>query len=118
MNIQIIYIAIYRVLECLEEEYPSEGLSSYLDMANPYVFNDRKSADPVYYDSFKKWAEQSGVTVTEGNSFEIARKYIAEKTEFAEVFSAIDEEEWAALIALIKEEEPDLWLKSGIKSTS
>lgn len=49
MNKQIIYIAIYCVLECLEEEHPNQDLADYLDKANPYVFVDRKSVDPVYY---------------------------------------------------------------------
>ena len=106
MNKQILYIAMYRALECLEEESPNDALASYLDKANPYVFKDRKSADPVLYNQFMEWLNNE--EVNDDNSFEVVKKYVNEKTEFPSILSEIDEEEWSALIALIKREELQL----------
>ena len=106
MNKQILYIAMYRALECLEEENPNDALASYLDKANPYVFIDRKSADPVLYNQFMDWLKNE--EVNDDNSFEVVKKYVNENTEFPGILSEIDKEEWSALIALIKREEPQL----------
>lgn len=106
MNKQIIYIAIYRVLECLEEEQPNPDLADYLDKANPYVFVDRKSADPVYYNQFVEWLESS--SIDKNDSFGIAKRYICENTDFAHIFAEIDKEEWDSLIEIVKSEEPQI----------
>lgn len=65
------------MLECLEEEQPNQDLSDYLDNANPYVFVDRKSADPTYYNQFDEWLDAN--LVDEKDSFEIAKQFINEK---------------------------------------
>ncbi|MDO4961455.1 MAG: hypothetical protein Q4E57_06335 [Eubacteriales bacterium] len=108
MNIQILFIAIYRALECLEEETGNAEISAYLDKANPYVFKDRKSADPVIFNEFVKWIEEKKIHLTLDNSYETARKYISENTSFIEIFNDIDSEEWHDLIDIIKDEEPQL----------
>lgn len=48
-NPVVAYIAMYRALYCRQEETKNIELSEYLDFVNPYVFKDRKSADPAYY---------------------------------------------------------------------
>lgn len=108
MNKQIIYIAIYRVLECLEKEEPNEELSGFLDEANPYVFTDRKSANLAIYSEYEEWIDKRGKELAEEDSYEVAKSFIAEKTSFEDRFAKIDKEEWEDLIHIIKSEEPQL----------
>lgn len=107
MNIGFIYIAIYRVFECLEEEVADDKLSDFLNMANPYVFQDRKSADPAIYNEFEKWINNQPMEITEKNSFDIAKKYVSEKTSFSPIFDKISKEEWNSLILMIYQEEQE-----------
>lgn len=108
MNLQILYIAIYRALECLQKETGNEEMLSYMADANPYIFMDRKSADPAVYSEFNDWVNASGIDVDKNNSYEIAKSYIAEKTDYISYFEAISVEEWNELIDIIAEEEPQL----------
>lgn len=105
MNKIIMFIAVYRVLECLEKEEPNEELSSFLDRANPYVFTDRKPADSLIFSEFEKWVDKRNYELTYENSFEIAQKYVEENTDFADIFSKIDVDEWRDLIRIIEKEE-------------
>ena len=102
-SVNIIYIAIYRALECLEQEQENENeeLSGFLDKANPYVFVDRKSADPAIYDEFQLWCGKQTI----GNTYEMAKEYLSNKTKFGNIFCEISEEEWNDLIEIIEKEE-------------
>ncbi len=102
-SIKITYIAIYRALECIENEQENENgeLSEFLDKANPYVFVDRKSADPAIYNEFQKWCEKQSIE----NSYEMAKEYLNKKTKFGNLFCDISEEEWNDLIEIIEKEE-------------
>lgn len=108
MNKQIIFIALYRALECIEEETGNEKLSEFINIANPYVFKDRKSADPTVYAEFCDWLENEEIRINEENSFEVAKRYVLEKTEFGDILNDISAEEWNSLIDIIKKEEPEL----------
>ena len=108
MNVKILFIAIYRALECLEEETKCEAISAFLDKANPYIFKDRKSADPIIFNEFVKWIEDNNLEVRLETSYALAQRYITENTPFAAFFEDIDEEEWTSLIDIIKNEEPQL----------
>ena len=110
MNNQILFLAIYRALECLEEEQQGIKIDEFLDKANPYVFKDRKSADPSIYDEYSIWLDNSGITVTDESSFDIAKKYVG-NMGYEGILETIDEVEWKALITLIKSEEPQLLQK-------
>ena len=102
-SVNTIYIAVYRALECLEHEHKNENgeLSGFLDKANPYVFVDRKSADPAIYDDFQRWCEKQTI----GNSYEMAKEYLNSKTQFGNIFCEISEDEWNDLVKMIEEEE-------------
>ena len=100
-NVNIIYIAIYRALECLEHEKQNEELSLFLDKANPYVFVDRKSADPAIYGEFQTWYEKQNIK----NSYEIAKEFLNNNTNFGNMFTEISESEWNDLIKIVEEEE-------------
>jgi hypothetical protein len=100
-KINILYIAVYRALECLEQECQDDDLSAFLDKANPYVFVDRKSADPAIYDEFKLWCKEQDKRKT----FEVVKDYLNNKTKFGEIFSLITEEEWNDLVKMVEEEE-------------
>lgn len=108
MNAKVLYIAIYRALDCLESEMPNAELSAYLDKANPYVFKDRKSADPLIFLEFEQWMDSVEKEVSETDSFDLAQQYITEQTPFATIFEDISRDEWNSLIEIIKEEEPEL----------
>ena len=108
MDKRIIFIAIYRALDCLADETGNIELAPFLDKANPYVFEDRKSADPAIYSEYDNWIESNFNKVEYDDSYAIAEKYIAEKTEYSQLFADISREEWADLIELIKQEEPQL----------
>lgn len=102
-SVKIVYIAIYRALECLEHENENENydLTDFLDKANPYVFVDRKSADPAIYEEFKTWCEKQNII----NSYDLAKEYLNSKTKFGNIFCEISEEEWNDLIKIIEKEE-------------
>ena len=108
MNLQILYIAIYRALECLQKETGNEDMLSYMGDANPYIFKDRRSADPAVYNDFVDWVNAQGKDVDKNNSYEIAKLYISENTDFISYFEDISAEEWSKLIDIITKEEPQL----------
>lgn len=108
MKKQIIYIAIYRALECLEDETKNIELGEFLDKANPYVFKDRKSADPSIYMEYEKWVNENFQNNLKNETYQIARKYISEKTSFIDLFEDISEEEWNDLVKIIEKEETHL----------
>lgn len=108
MNKQIIFIAIYRALDCLADETGNIELAAFLDKVNPYVFEDRKSADPAIYSEYDNWFGANVDNVECSDSYAIAEKYISEKTNYSQLFADISREEWSDLIDLIKQEEPQL----------
>lgn len=105
MNKKIAYIAMYRALDCRQKETKNEELREYLGDINPYVFVDRKSADPAYYVEYENWLEKNNVFCEKNNSYEIIKKYLKDKTNFYNLFIDISNEEWDKLIEIIEKEE-------------
>jgi len=108
MNRQIVYIAMYRALECVEQETKNAELSIYLDGANPYVYKDRKSADPLFFKEFNNWIDECKIELDDNNSFDIIKQYLLEKTKFGGILNDISAEEWNSLISIVRTEEPEL----------
>ena len=102
---KIAYIAMYRALDCRQEETKNEELKEYLDFMNPYVFVDRKSADPAYYAEYIEWIKKNDDFCKENNSYEITKKYLKDKTNFYNLFIDISNEEWDKLINIVEKEE-------------
>ena len=105
MNEKIVYIAMYRALDCRQEETKNEELREYLGDINPYVFTDRKSADPAYYAEYIEWLKKNNSFCKENNSYEIIKKYLKDKTNFYDLFIDISKEEWDKLESIVKKEE-------------
>ena len=104
-NPVVAYIAMYRALDCRQEETKNEELREYLGDINPYVFVDRKSADPAYYSEYEKWLENNESYCKNNNSYEIIKKYLKDNTDFYDLFIDISNEEWDKLISIVEKGE-------------
>ena len=106
-SVKYIYISMYRVLDCLYDEKPDNSLGKFLSDANPYLFADHSSADPVIEDEFIKYAAEylNGQELTFENSYEMVVRYLENNTTFAERFKDIDLEEWTSLYEIVSKEE-------------
>ena len=71
-----VFIAMYRALDCLFDETQREDLGNYLSEANPYLFTDRKSADPAVYAGFSNCYDKY-FTDDDITSFVVLRKFCA-----------------------------------------
>lgn len=114
MTKKLLYIAMYRALDCLFDETQREDLGSYLSEANPYLFTDRKSADPAVFEGFSNYFDSfygnDNITVEDGYKF--VKKYLCSEHlsyygEFASTFDDISLEEWTNLCDIIKKEEAE-----------
>ncbi len=112
MTKKLLFIAMYRALDCLYDETQREDLGNYLSEANPYLFTDRKSADPAVFDAFSHYFDNlyanDDVTVEEGYSF--IRKYLNSENlsyygNFTPIFDDISLEEWTELCSIVADEE-------------
>ena len=106
MNRKLTFIAMYRALDCLYEETPSELLREYLGNANPYIFKDRDSADPAIGSEFADmWTSlHLPDNISDSEAYDFVRKYLKSRTEFATVFDDISLAEWQDLCNIIMEE--------------
>ncbi len=96
-----IFIAMFRALDCLYDENPHEELAEYLSEANPYLFKDRKPADSGIEEEFNEFVDKD---MESPEAYACVKKYLAEKTDFAKLFSDISLEEWNDLCNIIEEE--------------
>ena len=112
MTKKIVFIAMYRALDCLFDETQREDLGNYLSEANPYLFTDRKSADPAVYAGFSNCYDKyfTDDDITSEKSYSFVRKYLLSEHlsyygNFAPLFDDISLEEWTELCSIIKGEE-------------
>ena len=112
MTKNIVFIAMYRALDCLYDETQREDLGNYLSEANPYLFADRKSADPAVFAGFSSYFDSlyanDNVTAEEGLVF--VRKYLRSEHlsyygDFASLFDDISLAEWTELCGIVADEE-------------
>ncbi len=96
-----IYIAMYEALECRYDETKNEELMEYLSEANPYIFKDRNSADPVISEDFSEFVKED--TEPE-KAYGCVTEYLKNKTKFSEIFSDISLEEWKELCKIVEKE--------------
>lgn len=103
----IYYIAMFRVLDCIYDEEPTEELRQYLSDANPYIWEDRDSADPAEYDQFLKFykSTKGNKILSVDEAYNFALKYLESYTTLATDFTKVTKEEWDALCKIVKEEE-------------
>ena len=113
MTKKLVFIAMYRALDCLYDETQREDLGNYLSEANPYLFTDRKSADPAVFDGFSHYFDSlysNDITVEESYTF--IRKYLNSEHlsyygYFAPIFNDISMEEWTELCGIVADEEDE-----------
>lgn len=114
MTKKLVFIAMYRALDCLFDETQREDLGNYLSEANPYLFADRKSADPAVFDGFSNYFDSfyinDNITVEEGYNF--VKKYLSSDHlsyygNFTLIFNDISLEEWTELCGIIADEEAE-----------
>ena len=112
MTKKLVYIAMYRALDCLFDETQREDLGNYLSEANPYLFTDRKSADPAVYAGFSNYYDNcfTDDDITSEKSYTFVRKYLLSEHlsyygDFAPLFDDISLEEWTELCSIIEGEE-------------
>ncbi len=112
MTKKLVFIAMYRALDCLYDETQREDLGNYLSESNPYLFTDRKSADPAVFAGFSNYFDSiytiDDVSVEEGYSF--VKKYLSSEHlsyygDFVSIFDDISLEEWIDLCSIIENEE-------------
>lgn len=103
----IYYIAMFRVLDCIYDEDPSEELRQYLSNANPYIWEDRNSADPAEYAQFLEFykSKNAGNLLTTDEAYDIALMYLKTFTKLSTEFTKVTKKEWERLCVIIKEEE-------------
>ena len=112
MTKKLLFIAMYRALDCLYDENPREDLGNYLSEANPYLFTDHNSADPAVFAGFSDYFDShyNSDNVKIGEGYKFVRKYLSSKHlsyygDFTQIFDGISLEEWSDLCKLICDEE-------------
>lgn len=107
MKIKNIYISMFRALDCLYSERPSDELGEFLGDANPYLFEDHSSADPAVEYEFNQFASEylAKTSLTMESSYDMVLNYLEINTTFAARFKEIDLEEWTSLYNIVSEEE-------------
>lgn len=97
-----------------EVVWDREDLGNYLSEANPYIYTDRKSADPAVFAAFSHYYNSlyanDYITVEEAYSF--IRKYLYSENlsyygNFAPIFDDISLEEWTELCGIVADEETE-----------
>lgn len=125
MKQKLLHIVMYRAMDyiCDKLEHPPEALIQFLSDANPYVWKDRKAADPALQADFEEsMAEQHIATeVDEVTAYNAVKHFLEEQqflffegfadTEskqnpsFTELFSQISLDKWKELYAIVVAEE-------------
>ena len=97
MNKFELFCMVFYVLDAEWDENNNLQLGEYLSDANPFLFDDIGSADPIVYEKFCETVDD-GITVE--NSYRIASKYIAElgNEAVSSAFSTITEVEWVECV--------------------
>lgn len=104
MNVYRLYIAMFRALECLNEEKSSKDLTIYLQDADPYIFKDRHSAIPdVQNDFINKINKKINFNDPKSTYYSIL-DYLSSKSDFSNKFRNITLEEWNNLLKIIDQE--------------
>lgn len=112
MTQNLVFIAMYRALDCLYDETKREDLRDYLSDANPYLFADRKSADPAVYAEFCNYLSENSPKndYSPEESYSLVRQYLSSEClsyygNFISAFDDISMEEWLNLCNIIENEE-------------
>lgn len=106
MNIDDMYVAMYRCLAVLHQEEPDEELGEYLMSINPYVFNEANAADPKQRKQFEKtvkgWMHEDDVS--ENTGYELVTRYLNENSKFGRTFKKIPLSDWLSLCYILDQE--------------
>lgn len=88
-----LFCMIFYVLDAEWDETKNKHLGSFLSAANPFLFEDVGSADPVVYKEFCNATDQS---ITIENSYKQACSYIDSLHDsiISDAFKSIDQREW------------------------
>lgn len=97
MNKFELYCMIYYALDAKWEEEKNEILGEFLSSANPFMFKDIGSADPVIYTNFCKKMPN---VINPKDSYEYAESYVASlgSKEIKSAFSRVSRDEWNACL--------------------
>lgn len=98
-----VFTAMFRALDCLYDENPSEELKEYLSGANPDLFIDRESADPAVYAEFVEFEKlKDGLSYEE--AFFVVKEYLKTKKDFVKRLEEISLSEWQNLCRIVESE--------------
>lgn len=106
MNASTIFIAMYRALECLYAEAPTDSLREYVSDMNPYLFKDRNSADPSIKDAFiQKIHSKNQASLSPEESYQMVCHFLRDDTPYEPLFRKISIKEWITLCRMVEKEE-------------
>lgn len=106
MNQSTLFIAMYRALECLYHEEPTEALQEYVSDMNPYLFQDRSSADPVIKEDFiRSIRSQNPNSISPEESYGLVCQFLKDTTPYEPLFRHISISEWIKLCCIVEKEE-------------
>ena len=100
MKVNNIYVNMFYVLDAEYEEHPTEELALVLGGMNSFVFVDRKSVVPDYYDNFEKLFKQKfgsldrDITLEDAYEFCIEYLKIFKYEQELKLFKKVSKEEW------------------------
>ncbi|MGI6216887.1 MAG: hypothetical protein ACOYIK_04670 [Coriobacteriales bacterium] len=95
------FVAVFYALDAAYDESKDEEIGKYLSDANPFLFNDRDSADPAIFEEYQgKFLNQFGDWAGVEESLEFSRAYLEEKSEtlLAAFNSVVDDAKWKSAI--------------------
>ena len=107
MENKVLFISLYRALDCLYDEEPNDELGNFLSGMNPYLFKDGESADPAIYAEFEEYMNNRQISLdeaTEDDGYEVAYNYLKDCTKFSNWLKKISIEEWKDVVKIVKKE--------------
>ena len=122
MKRKFLHIAMYRAMDFLYDSLknPPEELIQFLSDLNPYIWQERTTADPAVQADFEKSMDRQNIMdeVDEVVAYNAIKNFLAEqcnsyskfvakksKVNFAELFEKISVNEWKKFCKIILAEE-------------
>lgn len=100
------FIAMFRALDCLNDEKPNDKLQEFLSDANVYLFRDRNAAVKDIQDEFVKYFNKNAYNevVSIDDAYKVVATYLYQNYSFGKIFTEISLEEWEMLCGIINDE--------------
>ncbi len=113
VNIKRLFIALYRAIECLNDEQRDANMENFLSDADPYIFTDRAAAEPALQNEFEEKISLYNADYFDyENLYNCVFDYLKEATAFSERFTEISKDEWRELCRIIDREcnDENVWM--------